>query len=73
MADTFLERHQAEYEKRKAEWLRKKKHVPKHVRKHDSSQGNKCLVLPKVDTFTTNKKCVQLCEKVRQSTAKSSS
>ena len=29
MADNFLERHQAEYEKRKAEWLRKKKHLPK--------------------------------------------
>ena len=41
MADNFLERHQLEYEKRKAEWLRNKKHVPKHVRKHDSSQGNK--------------------------------
>jgi len=26
MADNFLERHQAEYEKRKLEWLRKKKH-----------------------------------------------
>jgi len=41
MADNFLERHQLEYEKRKAEWLRKKKHVPKHVRKHGLSQGNK--------------------------------
>lgn len=29
MADNFLERHQLEYEKRKAEWLRKKKHLPK--------------------------------------------
>lgn len=29
MADNFLERHQEEYEKRKAEWLRKKKHLPK--------------------------------------------
>ncbi len=29
MADNFLERHQAEYEKRKAEWLRKKKHLSK--------------------------------------------
>lgn len=29
MADNFLERHQQEYEKRKAEWLRKKKHIPK--------------------------------------------
>lgn len=29
MADNFLERHQLEYEKRKADWLRKKKHIPK--------------------------------------------
>lgn len=29
MADNYLERHQLEYEKRKAEWLRKKKHLPK--------------------------------------------
>ncbi len=29
MADNFLERHQAKYEKRKAEWLRKKRHLPK--------------------------------------------
>lgn len=29
MADNFLERHYLEYEKRKEEWLRKKKHLPK--------------------------------------------
>ncbi len=29
MADNFLERHREEYEIRKAEWLRKKKHFPK--------------------------------------------
>jgi len=29
MADGFLEKHHEEYEKRKAEWLRKKKHLPK--------------------------------------------
>lgn len=29
MADNFLERHREEYEKRKAEWLRRKKHLPK--------------------------------------------
>lgn len=29
MADNYLEKHQLEYEKRKAEWLRKKKHLPK--------------------------------------------
>lgn len=27
MADNFLERHRLEYEKRKEEWLRKKKHL----------------------------------------------
>lgn len=29
MADGFLENHQMEYERHKAEWLRKKKHLPK--------------------------------------------
>lgn len=29
MADNFLERHYQEYEKRKEDWLRKKKHIPK--------------------------------------------
>lgn len=29
MADNYLERHQLEYEKRKEEWLRKKKHIAK--------------------------------------------
>ncbi|MBO6145129.1 MAG: dehydrogenase [Prevotella sp.] len=29
MADNFLEKHYEEYEARKAEWLRKKKHMPK--------------------------------------------
>ncbi len=29
MADNFLERHWEEYEKRKAAYLRKKKHLPK--------------------------------------------
>ena len=28
MADGFLEKHHEEYEKRKADWLRKKKHLP---------------------------------------------
>ena len=28
MADGYLEQHQQEYEKRKAQWLRKKKHLP---------------------------------------------
>lgn len=29
MADGFLEKHHEDYEKRKADWLRKKKHLPK--------------------------------------------
>ena len=29
MADGFIEKHHEEYEKRKADWLRKKKHLPK--------------------------------------------
>lgn len=28
MADNFLEKHYEEYEARKADWLRKKKHLP---------------------------------------------
>ena len=28
MADGYLEKHQEEYEARKAEWLRKKAHLP---------------------------------------------
>ena len=31
-----------------------------------------CLVLAKVDTFMNNKKCVKQCERVQQSTARSS-
>ena len=27
MADNYLEKHQLEYEKRKAEWLRKKRNI----------------------------------------------
>lgn len=29
MADNYLERHYLEYERRKEEWLRKKRHQPK--------------------------------------------
>lgn len=29
MADNFLESHREEYEKKKAAWLRKMKHLPK--------------------------------------------
>lgn len=31
MADNFIERHRAEYEKKKGEWLKKKSHSPKHI------------------------------------------
>ena len=31
-----------------------------------------CLVLAKVDTFMNNKRCVKQCERVQQSTARSS-
>lgn len=30
MADNFLERRREDYERRKLEWLRKGKHLPKH-------------------------------------------
>ena len=33
MADGFLEKHYEDYEARKAAWLRKKKHLPKVVKK----------------------------------------
>lgn len=33
MADGFLEKHREEYEARKEAWLRKKKHLPKTVKK----------------------------------------
>lgn len=39
MADNYLERHQLEYEKRKAEWLRKKKHLPKTVVRRKEDDG----------------------------------
>ena len=29
MADGYLEKHHEDYEARKAEWLRKKRHLPK--------------------------------------------
>jgi len=32
MADGYLEKHQLDYEARKAEWLRKKAHLPKQRR-----------------------------------------
>jgi len=31
MADGYLEQHQADYEARKAAWLRKKAHLPKQM------------------------------------------
>ena len=39
MADNFLEKHYEEYEQRKAEWLRKKRHLQiktvRNIRKPD--------------------------------------
>ena len=32
MADNFLAYHREDYEKKKAEWLRKKRHLPKVAR-----------------------------------------
>lgn len=29
MADNFLEKHYEDYERRKAEWLRRKRHLPR--------------------------------------------
>ena len=40
MADNFLERHQLEYEKRKAEWLRKNKHLPRLKQQVDRTKRN---------------------------------
>ena len=31
MADNFLEKHYEDYERRKAEWLRRKRHLPRKV------------------------------------------
>jgi hypothetical protein len=33
MADNYLERHRRDYEEKKAEWLRKKRHLPKKIKK----------------------------------------
>ncbi|MCI5917175.1 MAG: dehydrogenase [Bacteroidales bacterium] len=41
MADNYLERHREEYEKRKAEWLRKKKHLSIVKRKASDGKGLK--------------------------------
>lgn len=32
MADNYLEKHREDYEKRKAEWLRKQKHLSKKTK-----------------------------------------
>ncbi len=32
MADNYLEKHREDYEKRKAEWLRKQKHLSKKIK-----------------------------------------
>jgi len=33
MADNYLERHREDYEARKADWLRRKKHLPPLTKK----------------------------------------
>jgi len=38
MADNYLERHQEEYEKRKQDWMRKKKHLPAAKCHHVNNQ-----------------------------------
>lgn len=38
MADGFLEKHHEEYEARKEAWLRKKKHLPKTVKKIERTE-----------------------------------
>lgn len=38
MADNYLERHREEYEKRKQEWLRKKRHLPLSKKQTESNR-----------------------------------
>ncbi|MGI6232443.1 MAG: dehydrogenase [Prevotella sp.] len=43
MADNYLERHREDYEERKAQWLRKKKHLPKKKVWHFSKPEDESL------------------------------
>ncbi len=37
MADGYLESHYAEYEKKKAEWFKRKKHIPHPLKQEDEA------------------------------------
>lgn len=41
MADNYLERRQAEYEQRKAEWLKKKRHLPRQKTNNNENNRDK--------------------------------
>ena len=43
MADGYLEKHQQDYEARKAEWLRKKAHLPKQQKRLVSKPDDESL------------------------------
>ena len=38
MADNFLEKHYEDYERRKAEWLRRKRHLPRKAVKPQKTE-----------------------------------
>ena len=38
MADNFLEKHYEDYERRKAEWLRRKRHLPRKAVKQQKPE-----------------------------------
>ena len=46
MADNYLERHYLEYEKRKEEWMRKKKH---HAQEETSAEDKQLSVIETPD------------------------
>ena len=43
MADNYLERHREDYELRKAQWLRKQKHLPKTTQRNIQRPENEAL------------------------------
>lgn len=43
MADNFLERHHEDYEARKDAWLRKKKHLPKTIKRNIEKPEDEAL------------------------------
>jgi hypothetical protein len=46
MADGYLEKHQQDYEARKAQWLRRQKHLPRPVRRPSSSASSPTIPRP---------------------------